>query len=106
VLGGVVRKGISVIKRISLLIAAAFFVVALSAPAALAAPPEADPCTKYRGTVTCTEGPGNNQGGVGETTEGQGNIDNTSPQDNGGNSGKVYKDECNPPSSQGKPCNP
>jgi len=94
-----------VIKRISLLIAAALFVVALCAPVALAAP-LADNCTRTQGTVNCTtfEGPGNNQAGVGTTTDTQtqGNPDNFSPapQDPGTSS------SCNPPSSNGKPCNP
>jgi hypothetical protein len=94
-----------VIKRISLLIAAALFVVALSAPVALAAP-LADNCTKDKGTVNCTtfEGPGNNQAGVGTTTDTQtqGNTSNFSPapQEPGSSS------SCNPSSSNGKPCNP
>jgi hypothetical protein len=63
-------------------------------------------CTKYKGTVTCTssEGPGNNQAGVGTTssTQTQGNTSNTSPvpQD------LTSSSSCNPSSSQGKPCNP
>jgi hypothetical protein len=91
-----------VIKRISLLIAAALFVVALSAPVALAAPLP-DNCTKQQGTVTCTtfEGPGNNQAGVGSTSteQGQGNPDNTSPAPQDLQSGC----SSNPPKSQGAP---
>ena len=75
-----VGKGNGVIKRINLAIVAALFVVALSAPAALAAPLP-DNCTKDRGTVTCTEGPGKNQGGVGTSNETQGNTTNTSPEE-------------------------
>ena len=90
------------IKRISLAIMAALLVVALSAPAALAAPLP-DNCTKERGTVTCTtfEGPGNNQGGVGttETTETKGNTKNKNPEP------QDLQDECekNPPKAQGGP---
>jgi hypothetical protein len=75
-----------------------------SVSAAVAAPlPEG--CTKDQGTVTCTsfEGPGNNQGGVGETEETttQGNTSNFSPEPQG--TGQTSS--CNPPSSQGAPCN-
>jgi len=93
------------IKRISLAITAALLVVALSAPAALAAP-LADNCTRTNGEVTCTtfDGPGKNQAGVGETTETetQGNTTNKkpAPQD------LQDSDSCNPSSSKGKPCNP
>jgi hypothetical protein len=70
------------IKRISLAITAALLVVALSAPAALAAPLESN-CERVQGEVTCTttEGPGKNQGGVGttETKETQGNTTNKAP---------------------------
>jgi hypothetical protein len=63
-------------------------------------------CTKYKGTVTCTtsEGPGNNQAGVGTTssTQTQGNTSNTSPAPQDLQSSS----SCNPSSSQGKPCNP
>jgi hypothetical protein len=90
-----------VIKRIGLAITAALLVVALSAPAALAAPLPSN-CERVQGEVTCTtfEGPGNNQGGVGttETTETQGNTKNKSPEEQQG-----LEDECtkNPPKSQG-----
>ena len=82
------------IKRFSLLIASALFVVALSAPVALAAPlPEN--CERVQGTVTCTEGPGKNQGGVGTADETQGNTSNKSPA--------PQELECkkNPPKAQG-----
>jgi hypothetical protein len=63
-------------------------------------------CTKVKGTVTCTtfDGPGNNQGGVGTTTttQTQGNTSNTSPEPQDLQSGS----SCNPPNSQGLPCNP
>lgn len=63
-------------------------------------------CTREQGTVTCTtfEGPGNNQAGVGTTTyaETQGNTTNTSPTPQDLQSGS----SCNPPTSQGLPCNP
>jgi hypothetical protein len=39
-----------------------------------------DNCTKTQGTVTCTEGPGQNQGGVGTSDETQGNTTNKSPE--------------------------
>lgn len=41
--------------------------------------PLPDGCTKDKGTVTCIDGPGKNQGGVGTETETQGNTTNTSP---------------------------
>jgi hypothetical protein len=75
-----------------------------SAP--IQAAPLPDNCTKDRGTVTCTtfDGPGNNQAGVGETTtdETQGNTSNVSPDPQELESTET----CNPPSSQGRPCNP
>jgi hypothetical protein len=49
------------------------------APAATQAAPLPDNCTKTQGTVSCTEGPGKNQGGVGTTDETQGNTTNKSP---------------------------
>jgi hypothetical protein len=64
-------------------------------------------CTKERGTVTCStfEGPGNNQAGVGETTstETQGNTTNKSPEEQ---QDLEDSQSCNPPTSQGRPCNP
>jgi hypothetical protein len=89
------------IRRITMLVAAALLALALSAPVALAAPLP-DNCTKEQGTVTCTttEGPGKNQGGVGttETTETQGNTKNKSPEEQ-----QDLEDECTkkPPKSQG-----
>ena len=52
-------------------------------------------CTKTQGTVTCFEGPGNNQAGVGTTTQTQGNTSNFSPapQEPG--------TSCKPPKSKG-----
>ena len=48
---------------------------------AVGAAPLPDNCTKDRGTVTCTEGPGKNQGGVGTVDETQGNTTNKSPEE-------------------------
>ena len=55
-------------------------------------------CTKTQGTVSCFSGPGNNQAGVGTTTQTQGNTTNFSPapQEPG--------TSCKPPKSQGAPC--
>jgi hypothetical protein len=75
-------------------------------PLGSTATPLPDNCPKTQGTVNCTtfEGPGNNQAGVGTTTETQtqGNTTNFSPapQEPGTST------SCNPPTSQGKPCNP
>ena len=44
------------------------------------AAPLPDNCTKTTGTVSCFEGPGNNQAGVGNTDETQGNTTNISPE--------------------------
>ena len=92
------------IRTITMLAVTALLVLALAAPAFAA--PLPDNCTKTQGEVTCTtfEGPGNNQAGVGETTttETQGNTENTSPEPQDLQSGS----SCNPPTSQGAPCNP
>ncbi|MGH3656026.1 MAG: hypothetical protein ACRDYW_13015 [Acidimicrobiales bacterium] len=95
------------IRRITITIGAgAFLLASIVGTTAANAAPLPDGCTKDRGTVTCTtfDGPGNNQGGVGETTvsEGQGNPDNTSPEPQDLDSSQT----CKPPSSQGRPCNP
>jgi hypothetical protein len=93
------------IRRITALVVAALFMMALAVPAFAA--PLPDNCTKTQGTVTCTtfEGPGKNQAGVGETTntETQGNTKNKSPEDQ-----QDLEDtqSCKPPNSQGAPCNP
>jgi hypothetical protein len=82
------------------------FALALIPVASSGAAPLPDNCTKEKGTVVCEtfDGPGKNQAGVGTTTETttQGNTSNFSPepQDPGTDS------SCNPPSSNGKPCNP
>jgi len=82
------------------------FSLALIPVASSGAAPLPEGCTKDQGTVNCTtfEGPGKNQAGVGETstTTTQGNTTNFSPepQDPG------TETACNPPSSNGKPCNP
>jgi ABC-type glycerol-3-phosphate transport system substrate-binding protein len=95
--------------RISHLLAAAGVGVLLAAGAAgpASAGQLPDNCTKDHGTVTCTtfDGPGNNQGGVGETTidETQGNTKNKSPEES---QDLDSSSSCKPPSSQGAPCNP
>ena len=93
--------------RRKMLSAALGVAMALGAMASGAgAAPLPDNCERVQGTVTCTtfEGPGKNQGGVGttETTETQGNTTNKSPAP------QELEDtsSCNPPSSQGRPCNP
>jgi hypothetical protein len=84
-------------KRIIMMLSiAALMVAALTITAAGAfAAPLADNCTRDQGTVTCTEGPGNNQGGVGTADETQGNTTNKkpAPQD--------LTCEKNPPKAQG-----
>jgi len=81
--------------------------LALIPVASSGAAPLADNCDRVQGEVICTtfDGPGNNQAGVGETTvtETQGNTTNDKPlpQDDGKDA-----EFCNPPSSNGKPCNP
>ena len=65
-------------KRIILMLTVAALLVAamtVSAVSAFAAPLPSN-CTKQQGTVTCTSGPGKNQGGVGTTTTSQGNTTN------------------------------
>jgi len=92
-------------RRLSILLAACAFVLSTGAGSANAGSLP-DNCTKVHGQVTCTtfEGPGNNQGGVGETTvtETQGNTSNKSPEPQD----LEDSQSCNPPSSNGKPCNP
>jgi hypothetical protein len=91
------------VRRLLLLpvLTGAFLVVPLQSGAA----PLPDNCTKERGTVTCStfEGPGNNQAGVGTTTntETQGNTSNKSPEEQ-----QDLEDtqSCKPPKSQGAPC--
>jgi hypothetical protein len=72
---------------------------------AAAAGPLPDNCTKVQGTVTCTtfDGPGKNQGGVGETTvtETQGNMTNKSPEES---QDLEDSSNCRPGKSQGAPC--
>jgi hypothetical protein len=67
------------------------------------AAPLPDNCTRDQGTVTCTDtsGPGQNRGGVGDTTttQGQGNATNTSPEPQDLQSGCTQ----NPPKAQGGP---
>ena len=45
------------------------------------AAPLPDNCYRDHGTVTCTEGPGKNQGRVGTSDETQGNTTNKSPEE-------------------------
>jgi hypothetical protein len=91
--------------RRALICTAAAALLSIAAPAS--AGPLPDNCEKDRGTVTCTtfDGPGKNQGGVGETTitETQGNTSNVSPEES---QDLESSETCNPPSSQGRPCNP
>lgn len=88
-------------KRVRIALGVAAFMVASGAGiSAAGAAPLPDNCTKDRGTVTCFEGPGNNQGGVGTSTETQGNTTNTSPEP------QDLDTFCNPPKSQGTPCFP
>jgi hypothetical protein len=81
------------IKRMIMLVAVALLVVALAAPAFAA--PLPDNCTRTQGTVTCTEGPGKNQGGVGTADETQGNTTNKKPAP------QELTCEKNPPKAQG-----
>ena len=88
------------------LLLAALFVLSLLAAVPAAGAPLPENCEKHQGTVTCTtfEGPGNNQAGVGSTTEDetQGNTTNKSPEDQQ----DLANDECaaqNPPTSKGGP---
>lgn len=91
-------------KRIAVLCALVFS-LALIPVASSSAGALPDNCTKDKGTVTCTtfDGPGNNQGGVGETTtdETQGNTTNKSPEEP---QDLDSSQTCRPPSSQGAPC--
>ena len=82
-------------RRITMMIVAAMLAMALVAPAALAAPLP-DNCTRDQGTVTCSEGPGKNQGGVGTTDETQGNTKNKAPATQ-----QDLTCEKNPPKAQG-----
>jgi hypothetical protein len=96
------------IKRVIAIavVPACFMAVSVFGMSGAGAAPLPDNCTKDKGTVTCTtfEGPGKNQAGVGTTTsdETQGNTTNTSPEPQDLQS----SESCNPPSSQGRPCNP
>ena len=80
--------------------------LALLPIASSGAAPLPDNCTKVQGQVTCStfEGPGMNQAGVGTTTESttQGNTTNFSPTPQGTGT----ESSCNPPTSNGAPCNP
>jgi len=76
-------------------------IAGLALAGGLAAPsfaaPLPDNCTKTQGQVNCFEGPGQNQAGVGTTTETQGNTTNTSPEP------QDLSTTQNPPKAQGSP---
>jgi hypothetical protein len=100
-------KGRVLVKRFAIaIVAACFIAVSAFGVSAAGAAPLPDNCTKDQGTVTCTtfDGPGKNQAGVGTTTEveTQGNTKNKSPEPQD----LQDSESCNPPSSQGRPCNP
>ncbi len=83
-------------RIIMMLTVAALMVTALTITAAGAfAAPLPENCTKEQGTVTCTEGPGKNQGGVGTSDETQGNTTNKNPEP------QDLECEKNPPKAQG-----
>jgi Spy/CpxP family protein refolding chaperone len=66
-------------KRIILMLTVAALMVAaltVSAAGAFAAQALPEGCSKDQGKITCTSGPGKNQGGVGSTTTSQGNLTN------------------------------
>jgi hypothetical protein len=92
--------------RRSIFVLLASGVMVMGSTSVAGAGPLPDNCTKDKGTVTCTtfDGPGKNQGGVGTTSidETQGNTSNTSPTPQELDSSS----SCNPPTSQGAPCNP
>jgi hypothetical protein len=93
-------------RRVLFSLAASAVLVLGGASTAANAAPLPDNCERVQGTVTCTtfEGPGNNQAGVGTTTETEtkGNTTNKSPEP------QDLEDStsCNPPTSQGRPCYP
>lgn len=103
------RRARALIKRFIAIgvVPACLMAVSVFGVSAAGAAPLPDNCNKVQGTVTCTtfEGPGNNQAGVGETTvvETQGNTKNKSPEEQ---QDLEDSQSCNPPSSQGRPCNP
>ena len=83
-------------SRLSRIVSAVAVLLAVSgAPAAAAPLPEG--CTKDQGTVTCAEGPGQNQAGVGTETETQGNTTNVSPEP------QELETTQTPPKAQGSP---
>jgi hypothetical protein len=93
-------------KSLGAVLATTAVAVGLTVPAGASAAPLPDNCTKVQGQVTCTtfDGPGMNRAGVGETTivETQGNTTNVSPEPQD----LDMSETCNPPTSQGTPCNP
>ena len=67
-------------KRLSAILVVGAVAVGLSIPAgAGAAQSLPEGCEKVKGDVVCFDGPGKNQGGVGETTNFQGNATNDNP---------------------------
>ena len=82
-------------KKFAATLALALCLGGLSAPAMAAQLP--DNCTKTTGTVTCFEGPGQNQAGVGNENETQGNTTNVSPEP------QDLTCEQDPATSNGKP---
>jgi hypothetical protein len=108
--GTVQRRAKFMIKRVRIGIAAVFLVAGsifgVFGLSAAGAAPLPDNCTRDQGEVTCTtfEGPGNNQAGVGTTTETetQGNTTNKNPEPQD----LQDSSSCNPPKSNGRPCNP
>ena len=81
------------IKRITIFVVTALLALSMAVPAFAA--PLPDNCTRDQGTVTCTEGPGKNQGGVGTADETQGNTTNKKPAP------QELTCEKNPPKAQG-----
>jgi hypothetical protein len=77
----------AVSRKTSRLVLLALMVIALFAIPMLSSAFESSTCSKVKGTYVCTttSGPGQNQGGVGTTTETttQGNTTNFSPEPQG-----------------------
>ena len=82
-------------KRLAAIAALCLCLGGIAAPAMAA--PLPDNCTKTQGTVSCFEGPGNNQAGVGNENETQGNTTNVSPEP------QDLTCEQSPATSNGKP---
>jgi hypothetical protein len=71
-------------KKVAVLCVLVFSLALIPVASSGAAQDLPEGCTKFKGTVTCTttDGPGNNQGGVGtvETDETKGNTTNKNPE--------------------------